>query len=126
MRRLDTRWIIEKRERFKSETLRRAGGECQASDPNHDGPLQAHHVVTQSALKRLARTLKFTDGERARLLWDPDNGMALCERHHTRHTGAVERIPYDDVPPAARLFANAWRLDYLIDRYYPKENSDAA
>lgn len=78
------------------------------------GPLQGHHVVERRALKR--RGLE-------EHLWDKRNRMSLCERHHARHTTAVERIPYSAVPAEAHEFAAELGLTYLIDRYYKKEEA---
>lgn len=76
-------------------------------DPN----LEAHHVITQQQLRRHGYGDK---------LWDPRNGMALCTFHHTRHTLARERIPFELIPPAAVEFATELGLDWLLDRYYPR------
>lgn len=82
----------------------------------HDDPvdcaglLQAHHIITQQALKKR--------GLHGRL-WDVRNGMCLCEQSHRRHTLAVERIPFDRLPERAVAFATELGLDWMLERYYP-------
>jgi hypothetical protein len=84
---------------------RRAGADCQM-------PLQAHHVVSQANLRK--------HGKEAHL-WDTRNGMCLCYAHHRRHDAAVARIPFRLLHPWNIQFAVEHQLDYLLDRYYPKE-----
>jgi hypothetical protein len=79
-----------------------------------EGPLQAHHVISQQALRR-----RGLDRE----LWNVRNGVAVCEQAHRRHTLAVERICYDDLPYAAFQFANEHGLAWMIDRYYPRRTA---
>ena len=76
-----------------------------------EGPLQAHHVITQQALRRRGLDA---------YLWDTRNGFCACEGTHRRHSLAVERICYDDLPYSAFQFANEHRLAWMIDRYYPR------
>lgn len=80
----------------------REGSECE-------GDLQAHHVVTQQQLRRHGLD---------ELLWDPDNGAAVCERHHRRHHSGREPIWRDYLPTRCLAFAERVGLVWLIDRYY--------
>lgn len=78
------------------------------------GLLQAHHVITQQALRKRGH------GD---LLWDTRNGFAICEGAHARHSLAIDRIAYDDLPYAAFQFANELGLGWMIDRYYPRRET---
>lgn len=82
-----------------------------------DGRVEAHHVITRQQLRK--RGL-------ADLTWDTRNGMGLCTRAHTRHTGALERVPRRLVPAHAEQFAREHALTHLLDRYYPNEERTAA
>jgi hypothetical protein len=87
---------------------------CRYHRPRIDiclGPLQAHHVITQQQLRKRGLI---------HLRWDVRNGMALCERAHSRHTTAVERIPYSLLSPENIAFAEENGLGWLLDRYYPR------
>lgn len=104
------------RDRFKQSVFIACGGECavhRGRDEDCEGPLEAHHVITQQQLR---------DEGRHDLLWDWRNGMALCELAHRRHTRAVERVPRRVVPTRAMAFAREHGLEYLIDRYYTQES----
>lgn len=118
----------EQRRRFKDATLRWASWECAvADDGEHGGDLQAHHVTTQEAIRRWCRDRHVDNGTRADLLWDPANGMCVCERHHNRHTLAIRRLPVYAIPATAYTFANALGLGQLIDRYYrTRDEADGA
>lgn len=80
-----------------------------------EGVLQSHHVLTQQALRK--RGLEH-------LRWDVRNGVCVCEGAHRRHTLALERIPYEALPPAALEFADEVGLGWMIDRYYPRRNDE--
>lgn len=73
-----------------------------AYDPSPcEGPLHAHHVITQQRLRALGR---------ADLLWDPRVGAAVCERHHRRHHNGREPIPVADLPARCRDLGKALGL----------------
>lgn len=99
------------RENFKIAVLS-TDGRCLVHDYETDceGPLEAHHVVTQQQLRHAGRH---------DLLWSSRNGMTVCERAHTRHTKAILRIPRDRVPQRAVDFAAEYGFGWLLDRYYP-------
>lgn len=80
-------------------------GEC-------DSVMEAHHVITQQALRKRG----FAD-----LIWDTWNGLCLCCRHHARHTKAVQRVSYDKLSPKNVAFADALDLGWMLERYYPKQ-----
>lgn len=86
---------------------------CQFhQDPSEcEFPLQAHHILTQQQLKKHGL---------AEFILDTDVGMGLCYEAHRKHHSAVRRIPYELVPDAAIRFAFEHGLDYLLDRYYPR------
>lgn len=71
---------------------------------------EAHHVLAQRHLKREGLST---------LLWDSDNGMALCEYHHWRHEKAIQRVPRWILPAASIAFAERLGLGHHIDREYP-------
>jgi hypothetical protein len=72
--------------------------------------LQAHHVLSQQALKR--RGLH-------ELLWDPRNGVPTCEYPcHSNHTSAYRRIPRAVLPPNAEEFAAELGLQHILEAQY--------
>jgi hypothetical protein len=95
-------------------------GRCIMADDDSGefcaGPLQAHHVITQQALRK---------SHYSSFRWDTRNGICVCERHHSRHTKAVQRIPFERLTPEAIEFARSCNLSWQLDRYYPKESSVA-
>lgn len=97
---------------FKERVFLLDDRECLAHDfaTDCEGPLQAHHVVTQQQLRAAGRH---------DLLWTSRNGMTVCELAHTRHTKAILRIPLDRVPDRAKAFAAEFGFEWILDRYYP-------
>lgn len=120
VRRRETVGTVEQRERFKL-TVCHPYAVCAVTDDGPcDGPLHAHHVVPQSWLrKRWARSAML-----AFVLWDPANGMALCERHHRRHTNAVRRVPLSALTPAHCEFIHMVDAELHVERTYRKDNDD--
>jgi hypothetical protein len=102
---------------WKWLVLRRDGGCVMEPYGGCEGDLEAHHILTQQQLRRI----KATDEQ----MWDVRNGMALCERHHRRHTRALARVPFSLLSPEALEFAEECRLAWVLDRYYPKEREAA-
>jgi hypothetical protein len=68
-------------QRFRVEVLKRAGWQCQAIEAGVrcevTHKLEAHHLV----LYRDARSM------------NPDDGVALCRRHHEMAEGVSLRLP---------------------------------
>ncbi len=92
------------------------GGCAVHGDPRDcSGELQAHHVISQQNLRKHG-----LDAYR----WDTDNGLPLCKRAHTRHDGAVERVPYELLREDNIRFAYDFGLDHLLDRYYPRHGME--
>ncbi len=73
---------------------------------------QAHHILSQQNLRK--------HGKEA-YLWDTRNGMCLCTDAHRKHDLAVARVPYRFLTAANKDFARDMGMEYLLDRYYPKE-----
>jgi 5-methylcytosine-specific restriction endonuclease McrA len=82
------------------------------------GRMDAHHVISQQALKRRAAESGL---DPLLLTGDPANGMPLCRRCHEKHTNAVESIPRHLVPRSAWTFAASLGLTWWIERFYPDE-----
>jgi hypothetical protein len=100
---------------------------CAVTDDGWcDGGLEAHHVVSQQAIRALATERGYGPEHLARLLWDTRNGLAVCGRHHARHTLARRRIPLAVLGPGHAEFACQLGLDYLIDRTYRRREETAA
>lgn len=114
----------EQRFNFKRETLIRSNGCPVRDDGDHRGDLEAHHVIPKQAIRRWARDHDVDAAGYAAALWDPANGLAVCGRHHDRHTRATRRLPVSAIPTTARSFAVALELDYLLDRHYRKETDE--
>lgn len=109
----------ELRAAFKWSTCNAGGWACVMDGRGPcGGPLEAHHVTTKEAIKRYARSKRLDRRSTVALLWDPSNGLAICDRHHDRHTTAHQRIPLALVPAGALTFARTLGLDYLLDRTY--------
>jgi 5-methylcytosine-specific restriction endonuclease McrA len=79
--------------------------------------VQGHHVVSQQAIKKVARRFGY---DVLALLWDPRNGIPVCERCHSAHTGAKKRIPLAVIPASAFEFADELGLRWQIERDYPR------
>jgi hypothetical protein len=86
-------------------------GRCLAHADADDceGPLQAHHVLSQQQLRKRGFASR---------LWDPANGMTVCEGAHSRHTLAGERLALAIVPARCIRFAGELDLEYLLERFY--------
>lgn len=118
LRRRRTIGSREQRERFRRATLFRT--ECcpVVDDGPCEGPLEAHHVIPQQAIRKWARAAHVGSDVLADALWDPGNGLAVCRRHHDRHTRAVCRLPVSAIPATSLVFARALGLEHLLARYY--------
>lgn len=90
--------------------------------PSRENPLQAHHVTEKQAIKKVVAALQLGPREAAeklgRLLWDFRNGLPVCQRCHSRHTGAFRRIPIALVTRKHRQFARELGLEHLIEALY--------
>lgn len=106
----------EQRAHFHATVLRRDRHCPVTDDGRHDGPLEAHHVIPQEALKRT-----LDEESLPKVLWDPEIGRAVCRRHHGRHTGAARRLPASVITPRAREIAEAIGLGHVLDKTYRKE-----
>lgn len=73
---------------------------------------QGHHILSQQNLRK--------HGKEA-YLWDTRNGMCLCTDAHRKHDLAVARVPYRFLTAENKTFARDMGMEYLLDRYYPKE-----
>lgn len=90
-------------------------GGCVLASDECQGPVQGHHVLPQRVLKR--------EGYEARL-WDPRNGIGLCELHHTRHERRLAVVPLLLLPDAAIAFAEEVGLGWWLERFYaPQEQA---
>lgn len=76
-----------------------------------EGTLEAHHIITQQALRKRGFTWS---------LWDTRNGLPICAHRHAQHTRAIQRIPYEALPQSAIEFANEVGLEWQLERYYPR------
>jgi hypothetical protein len=107
----------DQREAFKRRVCQ--GATCDVRDDGPcDGDLQAHHVVPQQAIRRAAVELGLDDRQLASLITDPRNGVAVCRRHHDRHTLARRRLPLSLIGRKHRQFAAELGLERLIDKTY--------
>jgi hypothetical protein len=103
----------QERRDFKVAVLAADRGCVVHDDPlDCDGPLQAHHVVSQQRLRRTGRL---------DLAWDPANGASVCERAHTRHTLGVERIALSRLPARCVSFAAVHGFGYVLERTYGRD-----
>lgn len=77
--------------------------------------------MSQQVLQRHARRFGY---DVLALLWDPRNGIPVCERCHSAHTGAKKRIPLSVIPAPALDFAAEIGLDWRVERDYPASHPD--
>jgi len=80
--------------------------------PGHEceGRVEGHHAITRQAL----RTRGLAEHQ-----WDRRNRVPLCDRAHTSHHTASQRVPRELLPPAVFEFADELGLRWLLDRVYP-------
>ncbi len=109
---------VDQREVFKLAVCHEEACCGVVDDGPHDGGLAAHHVISQQALRGLARQLGWDAETLAQVLWDPRNGLAVCRRHHDRHTLARRRLPLYLLGPAHGEFAVELGLDHLVVSTY--------
>lgn len=74
-----------------------------------EGPVQAHHVIDKSLLKK--RGLHS-------LIWHQANGMGVCFRAHRRHTNRTQPIERRLLRRDHFEFAALYRLNDALDRRY--------
>lgn len=68
--------------------------------------LQGHHVISQRAIKDLAKELRWSNEKLQAVLWDRRNGVPLCSRCHERHESAYRRIPRYLLPSSVYRFVH--------------------
>lgn len=95
---------------WKEAVIARGCEVCRARGEICEGALQAHHVVTQQALR--SRGL-------AHLLWDVTNGLCVCYRAHRRHHNRAQPVERKLLRHENITFAERNGLVDLIERYYP-------
>jgi hypothetical protein len=81
-------------------------------------PAHRHHAVKEQTLRKYARDHGY-DFEEVR--WDLRLRILVCERCHSLHTLATERMPYSILRPETIAFAEELRLGWSLDREYPVE-----
>lgn len=115
----------ELRDAFTETVLREAGWRCaRAKDGGCAGPLDPHHITPKDALKGHARARNAGQAATAALLWNPDNGLALCRRHHANHESGHDRVPRELLPERAIAFAAGVNMTRLLERSYPTTEGD--
>lgn len=84
-----------------------------------DPVVDAHHVIYQQLLKRLARSRAIQPDH---LLWDLRNGLPVCRHHHAAHHAARDSIPLsvvlENVPGVLHL-ARELDLTWWLEHQYP-------
>jgi len=108
---------VEQREKFKLWVCHPLAVCAVTDDGPCDGPLEAHHVVSQQWLRKQCAT---KPDQLAWLLWHTANGMPLCERHHRRHTNAVRRVPLSALNVKHCWFIDLVGADLFVERTYRK------
>lgn len=73
-------------------------------------------MIPKQNLKR-----EIENDQHLKVLYDPRNGLALCEICHQRHENASDRVPRRLVPAAAWGFAHEHGLEWMIESRYPEE-----
>lgn len=78
--------------------------------------VEGHHTIKQQTIRREARSRKL---DVATWVWDPRNGVPLCERCHSRHSLAVERVPGYLLPIRVWDFARDLGLEWALEKEHP-------
>lgn len=78
--------------------------------------VEGHHTIKQQTIRREARSRKL---DVATWLWDPRNGIPLCERCHEKHTLAVQRVPGYLLPIRVWEFARDLGLEWALEKEHP-------
>lgn len=76
--------------------------------------MDAHHCIPAQALRRRGYTAEQADKR---------NRISLCRWHHERHHSRTNPVPRRLLPDSVFEFAAELGLGYLVDRYYPEEDS---
>jgi hypothetical protein len=81
------------------------------------GFLKAHHVITKQKLRReLGKKIA------EEVMWDPRNGMTLCEFHHSQHHCRAKPVPLEKLSHENWNFAMEHDLTYVLEITYPSED----
>ena len=90
-------------------------GKCivHVQDPSRcAGPLQAHHVLSQQHLRKHGLN---------HLRWETNLGVPICEKGHTKHTQATQRIKFEHLPSHVTRFIEELGFAWYLERYYEQE-----
>ena len=121
----------ECQEAFYRDTLRLDGGKCIGAtipftDHRCTGSLRAHHAVKQQWLRTYVRTLEpdvnggWTEDRISEFLWDPANGVTVCDGlHDAHHDGTDFKVPAWWLPGRVIDFAEAYRIKHILHREHP-------
>lgn len=52
-------------------------------------------------------------------LWDPANGVTMCDGLHSQHHDRGEPVPLEWLPARVVDFADTWGLRGLLEREHP-------
>jgi hypothetical protein len=55
-------------------------------------------LVPKAWLRDVADSMRLSEAERTRLVWNERNGVALCVACHARHTSGFRKVPRSKVP----------------------------
>jgi hypothetical protein len=103
-------------EEFRAVVFHRAEGRSQITGAT-EYPMDAHHAIPKSLLKRVAPDL----------IWDPDNGILLTRLEHTRHENRGTVISFEQLPDYVVRFAEIHDLTWQLEQAHPRRaKSEAA
>lgn len=102
-------------ENFRTVVFHRAEGRSQLTGAV-DYPMDPHHAIPKSLLKRIA----------PELVWEPDGGMLLTREEHDAHHGRSIVITFEQLPDYVVRFAEQHDLMVWLERYHPHREQEAA
>lgn len=103
--------------RFWSRVTNDGRARCAFATPGRpygqcSGIIEAHHVIPKQRIKRAI----WSEPEREQAVWDPRNGMPVCQKHHHQITVARIQVPKELVPAQTILFARQHGLEWSLER----------
>lgn len=85
--------------------------------------VEAHHIVYKRTLSNFLDLYDIEEYPLERQVTDPRNGLPLCRHCHDNHHNASQPIPRELIPEVAWDFARELRLDWWLERHYPKRRA---
>ena len=105
-------------------------------DPPCSGPLQLAHALPKGEIASYRKNVRaasrwvghpILDVTEDEVIYDPDCGLVICERHHALWDGPLQRRPcLEQLPDHVHRWAEKYWLTDRLGRYYPARMVEAA